>query len=30
MVPLAEAAKIAREGTSYSKELALFLNRADG
>jgi hypothetical protein len=30
MVPLAEAAKIAREGTSYSKELALFLNMADG
>lgn len=30
VAPLAEAAKIAREGTSYSKELALFLNRADG
>ena len=30
MVPLADAAKIAYEGTSYSKELALFLNRADG
>ena len=30
LVPLADAAKIAREGTSYSKELALFLNRADG
>jgi hypothetical protein len=29
-LPLAEAAKIAYEGTSYSKELALFLNRADG
>ena len=30
MVPLGEAAMIAREGTSYSKELALFLNMADG
>ena len=30
IVPLADAAKIAYEGTSYSKELALFLNRADG
>jgi hypothetical protein len=30
MVPLCEAAMIAREGTSYSKELALFLNMADG
>jgi len=30
IVPLAESAKIAYEGTSYSKELALFLNRADG
>lgn len=30
LVPLDEAAKIAREGTSYSKELALFLNMADG
>ena len=30
ILPLAEAAKIAYEGTSYSKELALFLNRADG
>ena len=30
LVPLNEAAKIAREGTSYSKELALFLNMADG
>ena len=30
MVPLGEAALIAREGTSYSKELALFLNMADG
>ena len=30
MVPLADAAEIAYDGTSYSKELALFLNRADG
>ena len=30
LVPLEEAAKIAREGTSYSKELALFLNMEDG
>ena len=30
LVPLNAAAKIAREGTSYSKELALFLNMADG
>lgn len=30
IVPLADAAKIASEGTSYSKELALFLNMADG
>ena len=30
MVPLTDAAKIAREGTSYSKELALFFNRVDG
>lgn len=30
IVPLADAAKIACEGTSYSKELALFLNLADG
>lgn len=29
-VPLADAAKIAYEGTSYSKELALFLKRSDG
>ncbi len=29
-VPLADAMKIACDGTSYSKELALFLNRADG
>ena len=28
--PLEEAAKIVCEGTSYSKELALFLKRADG
>lgn len=30
LVPLGEVAKIARDGTSYSKELALFLNMADG
>ena len=30
IVPLADAAKIACEGTSYSKELALFLKRSDG
>ncbi len=30
IVPLADAAKIAYEGTSYSKELALFLKRSDG
>ena len=30
LVPLVDAAKIAREGTSYSKELALFLNMEDG
>ena len=30
IVPLCEAAQIAREGTSYSKEMALFLNMADG
>lgn len=30
IVPLADAAKIAYDGTSYSKELALFLKRSDG
>lgn len=30
IVPLTDAAKIAYEGTSYSKELALFLKRSDG
>lgn len=30
IVPLAAAAKIAYDGTSYSKELALFLKRSDG
>ena len=30
IVPLADAARIAYEGTSYSKELALFLKRSDG
>lgn len=30
IVPLADTAKIAYEGTSYSKELALFLKRSDG
>ena len=30
IVPLAGTAKIAYEGTSYSKELALFLKRSDG